>query len=64
MLKRLGPNKRIIDNPWEEPPEAVVEEGMRAVSAYFDDLFQEGIAFRRSMIKVVLVGQGGAGKTR
>eukprot|EP00752_Nemacystus_decipiens_P012981 g11487.t1 len=54
----------ISNNPWKEPPEAVVKNGMPAVSRYFVDLFAEGAApVPRRMIKVVLVGQGGAGKT-
>eukprot|EP00752_Nemacystus_decipiens_P017045 g15262.t1 len=53
----------LSDNPWEEPPEALVKRGMAAASAYFADLFAEGAMLRRNMIKVVLVGQGGAGKT-
>lgn len=55
---------KLTGNPWEEPPEAVLENGWRAVSEYFSDLFGEGTTTRRSMIKVVLVGQEGAGKTR
>lgn len=55
---------KLSDNPWEEPPEAVLNQGMPAVSAYFADLFAEGTTIRRSMIKVLLVGQAGAGKTR
>lgn len=55
---------QIFGNPWEEPPEAVMNKGMRAVSQYFTDVFAEGVTVRRSMIKVVLVGQEGAGKTR
>lgn len=51
-------------NPWEEPPVAVLKKGWSAVSKYFSDLFKEGTTIRRSMIKVVLVGQEGAGKTR
>ena len=52
-------------NPWKEPPEAVVKEGVEAVSVYFADLFKEGVApVSRKIIKVVLVGQEGAGKTR
>lgn len=54
----------IGENPWKEPPEAVVGKGMPAVSGYFADLFAEGVTVRRNMIKVVLVGQAGAGKTR
>lgn len=56
---------RISGNPCKEPPEAVVKKGMPAVSEYFVDLFAEGVApVPRVMIKVVLVGQEGAGKTR
>lgn len=54
----------ISRNPWKEPPEAVVKKGMPAVLGYFADLFAEGVTVRRNMIKVVLVGQEGAGKTR
>ena len=66
MLSRLDRerNLHLNDNPWEEPPEAVLKKGMPAVWEYFDDLFAEGTTIRRSMIKVVLVGQEGAGKTR
>lgn len=51
------------DNPWEKPPEAVVEKGLLAVSEYFRDLFAEGTTIRRN-IKAVFVGHHGAGKTR
>lgn len=54
----------VLNNPWEEPPEAVVRMGVPAVSEYFTDLFAEGTSIRRRMIKLVLVGQEGAGKTR
>ena len=66
LLSKLGEISLLVyDNPWKEPPEAVVEKGMAAVSEYFVDLFKEGIApVPRRMIKVVLVGQEGAGKTR
>ena len=66
LLSKLGePPLRANSNPWKEPPEAVVEKGMAAVSEYFVDLFKEGVApVPRRMIKVVLVGQEGAGKTR
>ncbi|CAM9664047.1 unnamed protein product [Ectocarpus sp. 4 AP-2014] len=50
-------------NPWKEPPEVVVKKGVAAASEYFADLFKEGVSVRRNMIKVVLVGQEGAGKT-
>lgn len=66
LLSRMEehPGLGLHDNPWEEPPEAVVKKGMTAVSQYFADLFAEGAMIRRNMIKVVLVGQEGAGKTR
>lgn len=52
------------DNPWAEPPEAVVEAGMTAVMVYYDDLYSEPCIVRRNSVKVVIVGQEGAGKTR
>ena len=51
-------------NPWAEPPEAVVKSGMTAVLTYFDDLYSAPCSARRNSVKVVLVGQEGAGKTR
>ena len=51
-------------NPWAEPPEAVVKSGMTAVLTYFDDLYSAPCSVRRNSVKVVLVGQEGAGKTR
>lgn len=55
---------RTDNNSWREPPEAVVEKGMKAVNEYFVDLFAEGRSIQRTSVKVVLVGQEGAGKTR
>lgn len=52
------------NNPWAEPPEAVVKNGMTAVMSYYDDLYSEACIVRRNSVKVVLVGQEGAGKTR
>ena len=51
-------------NPWAEPPEAVVMSGMTAVLTYFDALYSAPCSVRRNSVKVVLVGQEGAGKTR
>lgn len=62
--RKEGTNVRIDGNPWQEPPEAVVQKGMSAVSRYFADLYAEGVTIRRNMIKLVLVGQESAGKTR
>ncbi|CAM9344602.1 unnamed protein product, partial [Ectocarpus sp. 12 AP-2014] len=66
LLASLSKLSRLVvdRNPWQEPPEAVVERGIPAVREYFTDIFAEGVApVSRNMIKVVLVGQGGAGKT-
>lgn len=52
------------NNPWSEPPEAIVERGVLAVKDYFMALFDEGRTVKRTSVKVVLVGQEGAGKTR
>ena len=51
-------------NPWAEPPEAIVNKGWAAVTAYFEDLYSSGVKIRRNAVKIVLVGQEGAGKTR
>ena len=51
-------------NPWAEPPEAVVNSGMPAVITYFEDLYSSPCGVHRNSLKVVLVGQEGAGKTR
>ncbi|CAN0561912.1 unnamed protein product, partial [Ectocarpus sp. 12 AP-2014] len=66
QLEREGMHSLDVDkNQWQEPPEAVVSKGIPAVRGYFTDLFAEGIApVGRKMIKVVLVGQEGSGKTR
>lgn len=57
-------NLPLDNNPWVEPPEAVVKKGMRAASAYFANLFAEGATLVRRTINVVIVGEAGAGKTR
>lgn len=51
-------------NPWREPPEAVVQQGLPAVRGYFVDLFAEGSTVHRTNVKVIIVGQEGVGKTR
>ncbi|CAB1115806.1 unnamed protein product [Ectocarpus sp. CCAP 1310/34] len=50
-------------NPWVEPPEPIVVKGPKAVRGYFEDLYAEPCRIKRSIVKVVLVGQEGAGKT-
>jgi len=68
LLRKVeGKVNGILDlnrNPWAEPPEAVVKSGMTAVLTYFDDLYSAPCSVRRNSVKVVLVGQEGAGKTR
>lgn len=51
-------------NPWVEPPEVVMQDGLPAVTKYFGALFAEGSTVQRTNVKVVIVGQDGAGKTR
>ncbi|MFC1636319.1 leucine-rich repeat domain-containing protein [Planctomycetota bacterium] len=52
----------LYGNPLESPPVEVVKEGMKAIRDYFKSLGKEE---RRllSEVKVLLVGDGGAGKT-
>eukprot|EP00752_Nemacystus_decipiens_P001249 g1247.t2 len=50
-------------NPWAEPPESIVVKGAKYIREYFEDLFSEPCRIQRDCIKVVLVGQEGAGKT-
>ncbi|CAN0148410.1 unnamed protein product [Ectocarpus sp. 6 AP-2014] len=50
-------------NPWTEPPESIVAKGPESIRAYFDDLYADPCRIKRSSVKVVLVGQEGAGKT-
>ncbi|CAN0547761.1 unnamed protein product, partial [Laminaria digitata] len=54
----------LFANPWAEPPEAVVNSGVAAVIGYFGALYSSPCRVRRNSVKVVLVGQEGAGKTR
>ncbi|CAM9232638.1 unnamed protein product [Ectocarpus sp. 12 AP-2014] len=51
------------DNPWAEPPESIVAKGPKSIRGYFEDLYAEPCRVQRSSVKVILVGQEGAGKT-
>ncbi|CAM9864587.1 unnamed protein product [Ectocarpus fasciculatus] len=51
------------DNPWAEPPEAIVSKGPKTIRGYFEDLYAESSRVQRSSVKIILVGQEGAGKT-
>ncbi|CAB1106422.1 unnamed protein product [Ectocarpus sp. CCAP 1310/34] len=54
---------RLGGNPWAEPPESIVDKGLKNTRGYFEDLYAEPCRIKRSSVKVVLVGQEGAGKT-
>ncbi|CAM9881019.1 unnamed protein product [Ectocarpus sp. 12 AP-2014] len=54
---------RLRENPWAEPPESIVAKGPKRTRGYFEDLYAEPCRIKRSSVKVVLVGQEGAGKT-
>jgi len=49
------------DNPIESPPVEIIQRGKDAVREYFASL--EGERLRLNEVKVLLVGDGGAGKT-
>ncbi|CAM9930362.1 unnamed protein product [Ectocarpus sp. 6 AP-2014] len=64
VLDRLGgANLALRGNPWAEPPESIVAKGPKSIRGYFEDLYAEPCWIKRSSVKVVLVGQEGAGKT-
>ncbi|CBN78371.1 LRR-GTPase of the ROCO family, putative pseudogene [Ectocarpus siliculosus] len=50
-------------NPWAEPPESVVAEGLKSVRGYFEDLYADPCRIKRRSVKVILVRQEGARKT-
>jgi internalin A len=50
-------------NPLEVPPVEIVKQGTEAVAAYFGALEGEGEKRALNEVKVLLVGDGGAGKT-
>lgn len=51
-------------NPWAEPPESIVHQAPEVIERYFEDLFADPCRVQRNSVKVILVGQEGAGKTR
>ncbi|CAM9860742.1 unnamed protein product [Ectocarpus sp. 12 AP-2014] len=59
----IGPGLSLSDNPWAEQPESIVAKGLKSVRGYFEDLYAEHCRIKRRGVKVVLVGQEGAGKT-
>lgn len=63
MLDRLQ-SLSLNGNPWTEPPESIVRNGSVAIEGYFEDLYAEPCRVQRKSVKVILVGQERAGKTR
>lgn len=54
----------LLPNPFREPPEVVVRDGIESVKSYFTTLFAEGCTLERRDVKAVIVGKEGSGKTR
>lgn len=52
----------IENNPLEEPPLEIIKQGNAAIRAYFEQLKKEGVDYIYEA-KLILVGEGGAGKT-
>ena len=52
------------DNVWAEPPESIVDKGTKSIRGYFEDLYSEPCRIQHNSVKIILVGQEGAGKTR
>ena len=61
-MTQFGQGLQVAENPIVEPPPEVVEQGSDAIVGYFDDLDAQGLdpLFEA---KVLLVGEGGSGKT-
>ncbi|CAB1121133.1 unnamed protein product [Ectocarpus sp. CCAP 1310/34] len=55
---------RLGGDPWAEPPKSNVVKGLKNIRGYFEDLYAEPCRIESRSVKVVLVGQECAGKTR
>lgn len=55
---------KLLPNPFERPPEAIVRWGIGAVKKYFSDIFRDDYNAERRDIKAGIVGEAGSGKTR
>ncbi|CAM9890847.1 unnamed protein product [Ectocarpus fasciculatus] len=62
-----GQSLRLQDNPWIMPPEGIVNKGLPAVKKYLSDVREAEEAGAEvktlNVLKVVLIGSSGAGKT-
>ncbi|CAM9701157.1 unnamed protein product [Scytosiphon promiscuus] len=66
LFSRVQDGKRMLDfggNPWVEPPESIVRQPLDTIKRYFEDLYTEPCRVQRNSVKIILVGQEGAGKT-
>jgi GTPase SAR1 and related small G proteins len=63
-ILRLEKLRRLYlsDNPIEEPPLAIVEQGIEAIKSYFRQAVEQGLSPIYEA-KLLIVGEGGAGKT-
>ncbi|CAN0283564.1 unnamed protein product [Ectocarpus sp. 12 AP-2014] len=63
LRSNFGPHLDLDNNPWAEPPESIVAKGPKSIRGYFEDLYAEDCRIKRRGVKVIFVGQEGAGKT-
>lgn len=63
FARRVKP-LQLVPNPFREPPEAVVEKGVKAVESYLRGRLADSITVQHRQLKAVILGQRGAGKTR
>lgn len=64
VMERTGTPGNFGHNPWALPPAAVVSKGAMSVSSYYKSWKRQGELRKIKRVKVVMVGAGGAGKTR
>lgn len=54
---------RLLPNPFDQPPAAIVSGGMWAVKGFFEAILKDEVPQRRDL-KAVIIGAAGSGKTR